>query len=109
MTLSRSWSGARLFHSGAMPERFWKNVFVAGEQVGQFHALVVRITSRPQHVPLQVNRVLVVRGDWKDMNLVAVLNFERSKLRRRLASWREVQAEHGPILVRFQTLNFDMP
>ncbi len=59
---------------------------------------------------MQVDGVLVVRSNREDMNLITIPNLKCLQLFGDLigVSSREIQSEHRPFLVRFDSLYFDM-
>ena len=55
-------------------------VAVGGNKVRQPHAWLIRVTSSTHDMALQVNGLLVERGDREDMYLVAVSNVKGREL-----------------------------
>ena len=62
---------------GVLGFRFREKIFVRGYKVGDPHVGLESIAPRPQHMSLQVHRILVVRCDGKDVNFIAVLDGNR--------------------------------
>src|SRR5262249_35539785 len=56
--------------------RLRKKVFIVLHNVSELHPFLVRIPTRAQNVALEINGVPVVRSNWKEMNFIAVLDFE---------------------------------
>src|SRR5580658_9591341 len=54
----------------------WKQLFIRGDQIRQFHPVVKRILSRAQNMPFEIHAFAVVGRNREDMNFIAVLNLE---------------------------------
>ena len=73
--------------------------------------MFVGIPARPQHMPLHVDGVFVVRRDRKDVHFVAVVDDERIELLFGIigiSARREIQCKHRPFFMGFDPLNLDM-
>ena len=91
---------------------FRQKIAVRRDQICQLHSIVIGIAPGTKNVALQINRLFVVRSNGKDMDLVAVLNLEGGELFGHTvgsAVGRKIQRQHGALLVRLETLHFDMP
>ena len=73
--------------------------------------MLVGISPGPEHMSLNVDGVFVVRSNRENVNFVAVIDLEGFELLVggiRFPASREIEREHGALLVRFNTLDFNV-
>src|SRR6266446_75749 len=91
--------------------RLGKQVSIRSHEVRELHLWLVGVPARPQHMTLEVNRCRVVRRDRENVYLVAILHFKAAHLRAnrfRIAGVADLDAQHRPLFMRYQALNFNM-
>jgi hypothetical protein len=90
---------------------FGQQILVRPNEIGHLHAGAIGELARAGDIPVQVNRLVRVRKDGGDLDLVSILNLEILKCLRDMllvVGLGNIESQHGTALVTFQAFHIDM-